>query len=215
MFQEGLESLAKIFRDGGVFTYIIAGVSAFAVGIVLERTYYFVIRCRINAKALLTEITRLVRSDKLEEARKLCSASKAPLAQILESGLWHFQQGESEQEIQNAVDEIALRELPKINKRIHYLFLFANISTLLGLLGTIRGLMTAFASLATADASQKATLLAGGISEVMGTTFLGLIIAIPCMVFYSVLGAKANSIIEEVDESTVRILNFLFAQKRQ
>jgi biopolymer transport protein ExbB/TolQ len=168
----------------------------------------------MNGKALLTEITRLVRDDKVEEARKICAASKAPLAQILESGLWHFQQDESDQEIQNAVDEVALRELPKINKRVHYMQMFANISTLLGLLGTIRGLMTAFGSLGAADASQKAALLAGAIAEIMGTTFLGIVVAIPCMVAFSMLSSKAHSIVEEIDESTVRLLNFLFAQRR-
>jgi biopolymer transport protein ExbB len=210
-----LEEVAKIFREGGFFTFVIAGVSALAIGVTVERFYYYLVRCRINAKALLTEITRLVRNNNAEEARKLCSKSKAPLAQILESALWHFQNGDSEQEIQNAVDEIALRELPKINKRTHYLSLFANISTLLGLLGTIQGLMTVFKTLGTVDASQKSALLAAGMAEIMSTTFLGICVAVPCMIFYSMLGAKANGLIEEVDESSVRILNFLFSQKRQ
>lgn len=209
-----IESVAKMFREGGPFMYILAGVSAFALGVILERTYYYLIRCRINAKALLTEVTRLVRNEKVEEARKICSTSKAPLAQIVESALWHFDQGESEQEIQNAVDEIGLRELPKINKRTHYLSLFANISTLLGLLGTIQGLITSFDALATAEASQKASLLAGGIAVAMNTTAMGLIVAIPCMIAFSILGSKANALIEEIDESSVRVLNFLFSQKR-
>lgn len=209
-----LNSLARMFQEGGPFMYAIAGVSALALGVIIERTYYYVVRCRINAKALLTEVTRLVRSERTEDARKLCAKSKSPLSLILESGLWHFQQGESDQEIQNAVDEIALRELPKINKRTHYLNLFANVSTLLGLLGTIQGLIASFDALATAEASQKATLLAGGIAVAMNTTAMGLIVAIPCMIAFSILGSKANSIIEEIDESSVRVLNFLFAQRR-
>jgi biopolymer transport protein ExbB/TolQ len=215
MLQSMIEGLAKIFREGGVFTYLIAAVSAIAVGLTLERCYYYLIRCRINAKSLLAQIMAFVREDKVAAARKLCTGSRTPLGQILESGLWHFEQGESEQEIQNAVDEVALRVLPLINKRVHYLSLFANISTLLGLLGTIQGLMGAFASLGAAEASQKATLLAAAIAEIMGTTFLGIVVAIPCMVVYSILGAKANSLIEEIDECTVRLLNFLFRQKRQ
>ena len=211
---EFLNAFARMFREGGPFIYGIAGVSAFALGIIIERTYYYVIHCRVNAKALLGEVMRLVRNDKVEDARKICAASKAPLAQIMESGLWHFEQGKSDQEIQNAVDEVALRELPRINKRIHYLSLFANVSTLLGLLGTIQGLIISFDSLATADASQKASLLAGGIAVAMNTTAMGLIVAIPCMIAFSILGSKANSVIEEIDESSVRLLNFIFAQKR-
>ncbi len=209
-----MNGLARIFQEGGPFMYAIAGVSALAVSIMIERTYYYMFRCRINAKNFLREVTRLVRGDKVEEARKLCEKNKAPMSQIVESALWHFEQGESDQEIQNAVDEIALREIPKINKRTHYLSLFANISTLLGLLGTIQGLIISFDSLATADASQKASLLAGGIAVAMNTTAMGLVVAIPCMIAFSVLGSKANSVIEEIDESSVRILNFLFAQRR-
>jgi biopolymer transport protein ExbB/TolQ len=81
-------------------------------------------------------------------------------------------------------------------------------------LGTIFGLQQAFGALAAADPSQKATVLAQGIAIAMNTTALGLIVAIPCMIGYSILGAKANSIIEEIDESSVRLLNFLFALRR-
>lgn len=210
-----MESIARFFQEGGMWMYMLAGVSAFALAIVFERLFYYYIHCRVNAKMLLTQITRMVRNGEIEKTRQLCSKMKNPLAIILESALWHFQQQEPDQEIQNAVDEIALRELPRIQRRTHYLSLFANISTLMGLLGTIFGLQQAFGALATADPSQKATVLAQGIAMAMNTTAMGLMVAIPCMVMYSILGAKANNIIEEIDESSVRILNFLYAQRRQ
>lgn len=208
------ENIARFFQEGGVWMYMLAGVSAIAIAVTLERLIYYYIHCRVNAKALLTQVTRLVRNGEVEKSRKICASMKNPLAVILESALWHFVQNESDQEIQNAVDEVGLRELPKIQKRTHYLSLFANISTLMGLLGTIFGLQTAFKALATADPSQKAAVLAKGISMAMNTTAMGLVVAIPCMIIYSILGAKANNIIEEVDESAVRLLNFLFAQRR-
>jgi biopolymer transport protein ExbB/TolQ len=194
--------------------YPIAAVSAFAFAVVLERLYFYYIHCRIDAKALLTQITRLVRNGEVEQARQICAKTKTPLSAILESALWHYQQQEPDQEIQNAVDEIALRELPRIQRRTHYLSLFANISTLLGLLGTIFGLQEAFGALAAADPSQKAVVLAKGIAIAMNTTAMGLIVAIPCMIMYSIIGSKSNTIIEEIDESSVRLLNFLFAQRR-
>jgi biopolymer transport protein ExbB/TolQ len=208
-----MQTVAKFFQEGGPFMFIILGVSAFALAVSLERVYYLFFRCRLNAKNLLTSITRLVRSDKVAEAGKLCKQHKAPLAVILESALWHFEQGLSNEEIQNAVDETALRELPRIQKRIHYLGLLANVATLLGLLGTITGLMSAFNALAAADPAQKATMLALGISQAMNTTALGIMVGIPCMIAYSVLSAKASATIEEVDESSVRLLNFLFLQR--
>ena len=208
------ENIARFFQEGGVWMYMLAGVSAIAIAVSIERLIYYYIHCRINAKALLTQITRLVRNGEVEKSRKICASMRSPLAIILESALWHFLQNESDQEIQNAVDEVGLRELPKIQKRTHYLSLFANISTLMGLLGTIFGLQTAFKALATADPAQKAAVLAKGISMAMNTTALGLTVAIPCMIMFSILGAKANTLIEEIDESAVRLLNFLFAQRR-
>lgn len=210
-----MEVIARFFQEGGSWMYVLAGVSTFAIAISIERIIYYYIHCRINAKVLLTQITRLVRNGEVEKSRKLCARIKSPLAVILESALWHFMQNESDHEIQNAVDEAGLRELPRIQHRIHYLSLFANIATLIGLLGTIFGLQQAFVALATADPSQKANVLAKGISIAMNTTAMGLIVAIPCMILFSVLGAKANTIIEEIDENSVRLLNFLFAQRRR
>jgi len=209
-----MNEVIKFFQEGGTWMYPIIGVSAFAFAVSLERIFYYYIHCRIDAKALLTQITRSIRNGDAEKARQICAKTKTPLSSILESALWHYQQQEPDQEIQNAVDEVALRELPRIQKRTHYLSLFANISTLLGLLGTIFGLQESFGALAAADPSQKATVLAKGIAIAMNTTALGLVVAIPCMIMYSILGAKANTIIEEIDESSVRLLNFLFAQRR-
>jgi len=209
-----MQEAARWFLNGGFWMYPIAAISAFSVAVMLERLFYYYVHCRLNGKALMTQIVRLVRNNDIEKARQLCAKTKSPLSLILESALWHFQQSEPDQEIQNAVDEVALRELPRIQRRTHYLSLFANISTLLGLLGTIFGLQEAFGALSAADPAQKATLLAKGIAIGMNTTAMGLIVAVPNMIMYSVLGAKANSIIEEIDESSVRLLNFLYSQRR-
>lgn len=209
-----MEEFIRFFKEGGVWVYPILVISAIAIAVITERLFYYYVHCRINAKGLLTQITRMVRAGDVEKARQLCAKTKTPLSAILESALWHFQQQEPDNEIQNAVDEIALRELPRIQRRTHYLSLFANVSTLLGLLGTIFGMQESFTALAAADPSQKATVLARGIAMAMNCTALGLIVAISCMVLYSILGAKANTIIEEIDESSVRLLNFLFSQRR-
>ncbi len=210
-----MNEMIRYFQDGGFWMYPILAASAFAVAIVLERVVYYYIHCRVNAKALLTEVTKLVRNGDAEKARKLCASMKNPLAQTVEAAIWHFIQNESDQEIQNGVDEVGLRELPRIQRRTHYLGLFANMATLLGLLGTIFGLQQAFGAIATVDPSQKASILAHGINVAMNTTSLGLIVAVPCMIAFSMLGAKANSIIEEIDESSVRLLNFLFSLRQE
>ncbi len=209
-----MEQISRFFQEGGVWMYPLVVVSVFAFAVSIERLFYYYVHCRINAKALLTQITRHVRNGDVEKARQICTRTKSPLSVILESALWHYQQQEPDQEIQNAIDEVALRELPRIQRRTHYLSLFANVATLLGLLGTIFGLQDAFGALTAADPSQKASVLARGIAIAMNTTALGLLVAIPSMIVFSILGAKANTIIEEIDESSVRLLNFLFAQRR-
>ena len=209
-----MEQVGRFFQEGGVWMYPLVVVSVFAFAVSMERIVYYYIHCRIYAKALLTQITRHVRNGDVEKARQICARTKSPLSVILESALWHFQQQEPDQEIQNAIDEVALRELPRIQRRTHYLSLFANIATLLGLLGTIFGLQDAFRALTAADPSQKASVLAKGIAIAMNTTALGLMIAIPCMIVFSILGAKVNTIIEAIDESSVRLLIFLFSQRR-
>ncbi|MBN2035531.1 MAG: MotA/TolQ/ExbB proton channel family protein [Chitinispirillaceae bacterium] len=209
-----MTGIAKWFQEGGVMMWPIISVSAFALAIIFERLFYYYFHCRVNAKALMTQLVRLIRNGEVEHARKLCTKTKSPLSVILESAVWHFQQNEPDQEIQNAVDEVALRELPRIQRRTHYLSLFANMATLLGLLGTIFGLQQAFAALNSADPSQKAVVLSRGIAIAMNTTAMGLMVAVPCMVMFSVLSAKANAIIEEIDESSVRLLNFLYSQRR-
>jgi biopolymer transport protein ExbB len=204
-----IQFLAKHFEAGGQFMFAIAAVQAFSIAVFLERFFFLYFRCRVNAKNLLGEVTKLIKAGRLGDARRLCIKTKAPIGAIVESAIWSFEQGYGEREVQNAVDETALRELPKIQKRTHYLSMAANVATLLGLLGTITGLMKSFGALAAADPAQKATLLAKGISEFMEATAYGLITAIPCLIAFSVLGAKATGLIEEIDESSVRLLNML------
>ena len=109
----------------------------------------------------------------------------------------------------DGVEEAAVRELPRLTQRLNYLSLCANVSTLLGLLGTISGLMASFNALGTVEAAKKAALLAGGISEAMVTTAFGLIVAVPCMVAYTVLFNRQQQISRDLDEAVLRFINYL------
>jgi biopolymer transport protein ExbB/TolQ len=111
--------------------------------------------------------------------------------------------------VQEGVEEAAIRELPKLSERLNYLALFANIATLLGLLGTIAGLQVSFSSLASVEAAKKATMLAKGISQAMNTTAFGLIVAVPCMIFYTMLNNKQQRLTKELDETVVKTVNLI------
>ncbi len=209
-----LMKIAKFVQEGGPVEYMILGLLALGFSIMGERIWFFYVKCRINSKQLLADVTALIRKEKPMDARKLCSQTKTPLGYILEAGIWKFEQAGSPQEIKDAVEEVALREIPRLQKRTHYLGLLANLCTLVGLLGTIFGLQEAFSALEAADPSQKSKLLARGITLALNATALGLMSAMICMSAFSYLGARSNFLLEQVDETVLRLLNFLNAQKK-
>lgn len=133
--------------------------------------------------------------------------SQAALPRITRAGLEEYMKNPTD--VQHAMEVAAMAEIPKIEKRTSYLSLLANIATLLGLLGTIFGLIDSFAAVTNADASQKAALLASGIAVAMNTTAFGLIVAIPTLVFYSMLNERITAITDEINENAARIFQRL------
>lgn len=205
------EQIARAFQEGGPFMYAITVALGFGLAVIAERAYVLLFRFNVDGRKFYAELRKLVQSGQLQAARALCG--NAPLPRILGVGI-DAAAGGDQRAVQNAVDEEALAVIPQVEKRIHYLAMIANVSTLLGLLGTIVGLMQAFQAVAGADPSQKAALLARGISMAMNTTAYGLVVAIPCMAVYSFLQSKATKIIDEVDEYSVKLINLLVASRR-
>ena len=160
----------------------------------------------------MNEIQRYILSNDMQGAIRTCSGTSAALPRVLKSGLKRAGQGQ--EQIQNALDATALETIPKIESKMSYIQLIATISTLLGLLGTIHGLIISFAAVAAADPSQKAELLAGGIAKAMNTTYLGLMAAISVMVLYTILSSKAEKITNEIDEFSVKLLDILGTKKQ-
>ncbi|GAB4285375.1 MAG: MotA/TolQ/ExbB proton channel family protein [Deferrisomatales bacterium] len=210
------EAVARAFQEGGPFMYAITGALGLGLAVIVERLYLLLVRFNVDGRKFYAELRKLVEAGDLEAARALCG--DAPLPRILRVGIEAAleESGPGRQRaVQNAVDEEALAVVPAVEKRIHYLSMIANVATLMGLLGTIVGLMQAFQAVAGADPSQKAALLARGISMAMNTTAYGLMVAIPCMVAYSFLQSKAGKIIDEVDEYSVKLMNLLAERGRE
>jgi biopolymer transport protein ExbB/TolQ len=206
-----MESIASFFRDGGIFMYFILGTAVVGIAIMIERGIVLLLRYNIDARALWNRVSKFIEDGDVEKAKLLCDNSRAPLLRILYTGI-SLSHG-TEKEIQNAIDETALEIVPGIDKRVSYLSTLANIATLLGLLGTIQGLIQAFAAVGAADPSQKAALLASGISVALYTTAFGLIVAIPMLAGYTVLQSKAHKLIDEIDEFSVKLINLLNRRK--
>ncbi len=202
-----IEQLVLFFQDGGVFMYIIAVIWAIGLVIAFDKFRKLKFGFDVDGASFMNELQRYVLSNDIQGAIRVCSGSIAALPRVLKSGLKRASQ--SPAQVQNAIDATALEVIPKVEKRLGYLSLIANISTLLGLLGTIFGLIQSFAAVAAADPQQKAELLSKGISKAMNTTALGLCAAISIMVIHAFLVSRSEKIVNEIDEFSVKLLDLL------
>lgn len=203
-----MATIAKAFKEGGGWMYIILVVSVMGLGIMVERFIFLFFKYNINATAFMAQIQKLVMANNIDRAIKLCNAApNAALPKVIKAGLTRANKGEGE--IQNAVEEAMLEVVPHIQKRTPALQGVANVSTLLGLLGTIVGLIEAFAALEFARPDDRQKVLSRGIALAMNTTAFGLIVAIPCIFAHMVLSGTTKRIIDEIDQYSVRLQNLL------
>lgn len=210
-----MEYIANAFNleRGGGWMYLILATSIVGIGIIIERFIFLFFKYNINASAFMAQIQKLVMTNNIDRAIKLCNAApSAALARVVKAGLTRANKGEIQ--IQNAIEEATLEVLPGIQKRTGALQAVANIATLMGLLGTIVGMIKAFDSLATVSADKRQEALGANISLAMNTTAFGLIVAIPCIAFYIVLSGMTKKIIDEIDQYSVKLENLLIARGR-
>jgi biopolymer transport protein ExbB len=205
--------IAEAFSKGGFWMWPILVVQIICWAISLERVYYLYFRASVRAEELVTMLQRTILDGDLAKAIRLAATSNTPLGRIVHHGLLKVK-GEAD-EVQAAMDEAALRELPRVEKRTPYLAMLSNVAMLTGLLGTISGMIVSFGAVANADASEKAAKLAEGISEAMNCTAFGLVTAIPALLFYAVLQGKTQTIVDEVNEGSLRVVNFVLANRHK
>lgn len=199
--------IADFIQSGGVFMWVIVIIWAVGIAISLERFMKLSFKFDVDGSSFMNELQRYILSNDIQGAIRVCSGSVAALPKVLKSGLKRA--SSNSEQIQNAIDATALEVIPKVELRLNYLQMIANISTLFGLLGTIQGLIQSFSAVASADPAQKAELLATGISKAMNTTFLGLLAAISIMMLHTFLSSKSEKIINEIDEFSVKLLDLL------
>ena len=208
-----LSFVAEFIQNGGIFMWFIVGIWGIGLAISLERFARLSFKFDVDGASFMNEIQRYILSNDIQGAIRVCSGSLAALPKVLKSGL--KRSDEKPELIQNAIDATALEVIPKIELRLNYLQMIANISTLMGLLGTIQGLMESFSAVAAADPAQKAELLALGIAKAMNTTFLGLCAAITIMVLHTFLSSKSEKIVNEIDEYSVKLIDMLGTKKEK
>ncbi len=208
-----MDSIAKAMSEGGIWMYIILATSIVGVGIMIERFVMLFFKYNINATAFMAQIQKLVMANSIDKAIKLCNAApSAALARVIKAGLTRA--NKSADEIQNAVEEATLEVIPFIQRRTGTLSAIANIATLMGLLGTIIGMIGAFSDMATVAPDKRQEALGRNISLAMNTTAFGLIVAIPCMLAHLILTGVTKKIIDEIDLYSVKLENLLISRHK-
>ena len=196
----------KFFQEGGLFMYPIAIVLAVGAAIAIERWLYLTLTTAKN-KALWNAVTPYLKAGNLAGAVQVTSKSHAAIGQIMTYGLNRVRSARRREDVEQAMEESLMEVMPRLEKRTHYLATFANIATLLGVLGTIVGLISAFTAVATANPAEKADLLSASISVAMNTTAFGLIVAIPLLLVHTLLQTKTTEIIDSLEMASVKFLN--------
>jgi biopolymer transport protein ExbB len=201
-------SIVKFFVAGGAFMYPILLVFAIAAAIAVER-FVTLTRVRSRNETSWRKLQPALAEGEFEKAREMTEDDASTVSRLLGTGLARQGAVRRREDIEIAMEESMMEIIPQLEKRTAYVALGANVATLLGLLGTIIGLIQAFTAVANANPAEKADLLSASISVAMNTTAFGLVVAIPLLVTHSVLTAKTGEIVDGLEMVSVKALNVI------
>lgn len=209
-----VNTIVSFFQSGGAFMYPIAVVLMLGLAIAIERYTYLSVSSARNRRAWNT-LMPMLRAGKVREALAAVEQSSAAVSQILGYGLSRLAGARRREDIQMAMEEGLMEYIPRVEKRTHYLATLANIATLLGLLGTIIGLIQAFTAVSQANPAEKADMLSASISVAMNTTAFGLIVGIPLLLVHAVLQTKSTQLIDNMEMATVKAVNMVTTDRQR
>jgi len=207
-----LTAISTAFHKGGWGMWPILFTSVLIIAIIVERSVYL-FRASVDKDKLLALLKSQVMSGNVQGAIKVCSGNPTPMTRIVQAGLMKF--NKSDDEVQAAMDEAALRELPKINARTPYLVMLVNFAVMAGLFGTIGGMIRSFGAVGGDETGNKATVLADGISEAMYCTAFGILTSLIGLLGYSLLQGKTTRVIDDINEVTVQVVNLVTSHRAQ
>lgn len=207
-----MDAIVRFFQEGGAFMYPIAIVMAIGLAIALERLLFLMKEKSSNRQAFDEMLPMLQKRD-LRAALNYANGSDSKIGQIFSAAIARIPGSQRREEIEYALEEGLMEAIPQLEKRTQYVATLANIATLMGLLGTIMGLIAAFTAVANAAPAEKAALLSQSISVAMNTTAFGLMAAIPLILLHSYLQSKTNEIVDSIEMAGVKFLNIITERK--
>lgn len=208
------DHVVTFFREGGPFLYLLAGIFVVGVGIAIER-FVFLTAETTNNRRVWNQVAPLIASGNFKQVVAITQKSSTSIATALNYGIARIAGARRRDDIEKAMDESLLEVIPRIEKRTPYLQSLANIGMLTGLLGTVIGLIAAFASIATANPAEKASLLAASISVAMNNTASGLFVAITLLLAHMFLEAKATKLIDSLEIANIKFLNSVVERRQE
>ncbi len=207
-----LQSISSAFHEGGWGMWPILITSIITIAVIVERAVYL-FKASVDKDKLLALLKSQVMAGNVQGAIKVCSGNPTPMTRIVQAGLMKF--NKSDDEVQAAMDEAALRELPKINARTPYLAMLSNFAVMAGLLGTITGMIKSFGAVGSEESGDKSTELAKGISEALNCTAFGIGTSLIGLLGYSLLQGKTTRITDDINEVTVQVVNLVVNHRSQ
>jgi biopolymer transport protein ExbB/TolQ len=198
--------IVRFFQGGGNFMYPIAIVFVMGLSIAIER-YIYLTHTAMRNRSLWNEVVPMLAQGNFRQVVQVTSQSSSAIGHILNYGLARIQSARRRDDIEKAMEESLMEVVPRLEKRTHYLATFANLATLLGLLGTVMGLIRAFAAVATINPAEKANLLSASISVAMNCTAFGLMTAVPLLFVHAFLQTKTTELIDSLEMASVKFLN--------
>ena len=208
---EFYNAVVGFFQSGGLFMYPIMVVLALGLAISIERYVYLSLAKTTNQR-LWNKLMPLLKEGQYRQVAADIAKSRSAISHIINYGLSRARTSRRRDDVEIAMEEGLMETVPNLEKRTPYLATFANIATLLGLLGTIIGLIQAFTAVASADPAEKANMLSASISVAMNTTAFGLMVAIPLLLIYAVLQTKTTQLVDSLEMASVKFLNILTEQ---
>lgn len=210
-----MDAIIKFFQAGGLFMYPILIVFALGLAIAIER-YLRLSMVRKANRDMWEKLHPVLSEGDFDTAREMTAEDHSTIAQLLNTGLELQGAVRRRDDIEIAMEESMMEIIPQLEKRTPYIALFSNIATLLGLLGTIMGLIQAFTAVANANPAEKADLLSASISVAMNTTAFGLMAGIPLLITYVFLTSKTGEIVDSLEMASVKTLSSITKRaKRQ
>ena len=201
-----IDLVVNFFKQGGAFLYPIAAVFAIGVGVAIERFFYLSRVARGNRR-LWAQLAPHLQAGNFRKAMDIADKTDSALSTIMKYGMSRIQTARRREDIEKAMEESLIEVIPRLEKRTHYLATLANVGMLMGLLGTVIGLINAFSAVANVNPAEKASLLSASISVAMNNTALGLGLAITLLLCHMYLETKTTELVDSLEVASIKFLN--------